>query len=564
MPQIKLPFKISFPWIVILPFILYCFHLLLFGDWLSDDAGISFAYARNFIHGHGFVSQAGASPLEGFSNFLWTLFLAPLFIGDPVDPTIMVKVISAGLILITYILIYTAISKNFITIPYKNLSIFVILLLLSINSSFVIWTSSGLENPLYAMLSVLYFLLILKYNRTVQPNYPLPAVIAFIAVLLALTRPDGILFALIFPVCLIFSLIFKRQKIAFTHLLLYLAFATVLFGGFLLFRYFYFHDFFPNAYHAKSSPGLNLLPYLIFIAEIYVIKSYELLFSVFSLRAGIFTIVLIVISTVVFLKSKSRRENLVLLLMTLTSWAIYILLPLDWMGEFRFATPFFIFLYIFLWLIIMQTLQLTIRREKIKQLFVLVAVLYFILSSAVIYISRSTAFSRDPSTSFKGIALRSGIRFNDYADLLHIKEASLLCADMGGTLYFSRHRVIDLAGLCDRKIAGLLHKNKQGLKDYVLDDLKPTFIHIRNVWSIFSDFEYDFRFRRDYIPLTETISDIVSAKEPEKVFHSGDYVRKDALPEPGLLQRVNEYLRGAKNHRFNSIDKKKLRPFPRG
>lgn len=548
---------------MILPFILYCFHLLLFGDWLSDDAGISFAYARNFIHGFGFVSQAGASPLEGFSNFLWTLFLAPLFIWDPVDPTVLIKAVSACFILVTYILLYAALSSNFSDVPYKNLSIFVILLLLSLNSSFVIWTSSGLENPLYAMLSVLYFLLILKYNRTNLPNYSLTFVITLAAVLLALTRPDGILFILIFPVYLVVTLIFKRQKFAFPHLCLYVCCAAALLGGFLLFRYFYFHDLFPNAYHAKSSPGLDLLPYLVFIAEIYIIKSYELLYSVFSLRAGIFTIALIVITTVVFLRSKSRRENLVLLLMTLTSWAIYILLPIDWMGEFRFATPFFIFLYVFLWLIFMQTLQLTIRKEKIKQFFVLMAALYFILSSAVIYTSRSTAFSRDPSTSFKGIALRSGIRFNDYADLLHIKEASLLCADMGGTLYFSRHRVIDLAGLCDRKIAGLVHKDTQALKDYVLNDLQPTFIHIRNVWSMVSDFEYDDRFRKDYLPLMERISDIVSAKEPEKVFHSGDYVRRYALPDPGLVQQVNRYLREAKNQRFNTIDKKKLRPFPR-
>jgi len=41
-------------------------------------------------------------------------------------------------------------------------------------------------------------------------------------------------------------------------------------------------------------------------------------------------------------------------------------------------------------------------------------------------------------------------------------------------------------------------------------------------------------------------------------------VRRDALPEPGLLQQVKEYLREAKSYRFNTIDKKKLLPFPRG
>src|SRR5215468_4863974 len=60
------------------PLALYVGHGALFGGWLIDDAGISFAYARNLAEGHGLVSQPGAPPVEGFSNPAWTLLLAAL------------------------------------------------------------------------------------------------------------------------------------------------------------------------------------------------------------------------------------------------------------------------------------------------------------------------------------------------------------------------------------------------------------------------------------------------------------------------------------------------------
>lgn len=44
-------------------------------DWVCDDAYITFRYARNLAEGHGLVYNAGEA-IEGYSNFLWTLWLA--------------------------------------------------------------------------------------------------------------------------------------------------------------------------------------------------------------------------------------------------------------------------------------------------------------------------------------------------------------------------------------------------------------------------------------------------------------------------------------------------------
>ena len=52
---------------------------------LFDDAAISLAYARNFADGHGLVWFAGQHPVEGYSNFLWTMIMTGVELGHPSD-----------------------------------------------------------------------------------------------------------------------------------------------------------------------------------------------------------------------------------------------------------------------------------------------------------------------------------------------------------------------------------------------------------------------------------------------------------------------------------------------
>ena len=51
-----------------------------------DDSFISFRYARNLLEGHGLVYNPG-EPVEGYTNFLWTLVMTIPFWLD-LDPII--------------------------------------------------------------------------------------------------------------------------------------------------------------------------------------------------------------------------------------------------------------------------------------------------------------------------------------------------------------------------------------------------------------------------------------------------------------------------------------------
>ncbi|MEZ6013503.1 MAG: hypothetical protein R3F49_00185 [Planctomycetota bacterium] len=45
-------------------------------DWVNDDAYITFTYARSLAQGHGFVHHAAGPAVEGFSELLFTLWIA--------------------------------------------------------------------------------------------------------------------------------------------------------------------------------------------------------------------------------------------------------------------------------------------------------------------------------------------------------------------------------------------------------------------------------------------------------------------------------------------------------
>ena len=73
------------------PFALLVLHF----DWLCDDAFISFRFAQNFANGLGLLYNPGLAPIEGYSNFLWVLWLSLFELLD-LDITVAAPVSSAA------------------------------------------------------------------------------------------------------------------------------------------------------------------------------------------------------------------------------------------------------------------------------------------------------------------------------------------------------------------------------------------------------------------------------------------------------------------------------------
>lgn len=497
-----------------LPLLVLFAHALLFGDWIVDDAGITFAYARNLVAGHGLVSQPGLPPVEGFSNFLWLLAFVPTLLAGLFHPVIVPKLASLALLAGSFVLL----DRGLLSLTGSRAVSLVTLLLLAVCSPFVIWTVSGLENPLYAFLLCLLFWLIVRERE----GNAFPWAAGAVAAGLALTRPDGILFAALYPL----STLLKGGGLG--RAFRYAAVFALLLGSFLLFRWSYFGDFYPNTFYAKGGPNAKVYLDLVTLQPRMTAKAFELFESV----AGPGNVLLpaALLAGTAFLLGRGRFEwkHSVLLTFAYFGAVPFLLLPFDWMEEYRFGTPFFPFLYAYA-VTLAASLGAMLFPQGRRRLPALAAGLAAVGLSLGLFAGRSVLFAAAPTVSFQEVVEKFGLRYNRYADLLRLERPSILLPDVGGTLWVSRLRVYDLVGLTDRTIARTLERNPEAFYDYIFDEAKPTFIHLHHYWTLQAGLDHDPRFRRDYLPLFHVVEPAVRQRAGGVPLTSGDFIRRDAI-----------------------------------
>jgi hypothetical protein len=184
--------KTSRSWAVFsigVPFLIYILHALFLKGWIVDDAGISFVFSRNLALGYGLVSQPGIPPVECYSNFAWVALFTPFFAANSFDPLLTPKIVSGVLVLLTFI----TLGRTFRHLSaYGSFATFIVATFASINTSFVVWTSSGLENPLYSFSLVLLLWIVCDsiQNQGFPPQNAIG--IGLVTGLIALVRPEAL------------------------------------------------------------------------------------------------------------------------------------------------------------------------------------------------------------------------------------------------------------------------------------------------------------------------------------------------------------------------------------
>ncbi len=218
---------------------------------LTDDAFISFRYARNWAEGLGLRFNPGAgNPVEGYSNFLWTALMAWLHLLS-LDMIRLSCWISAALGVLLLWLLYRSLRDD---LRVRPVAAFLGLLVAALSPAFAAWSTGGLETMLFALLFFLVF-----RNLLIRPEGPRPLASGLAAGLMALTRPEGIVWAF---VLLGLFLLFrpKREKGGvWRGAAVYLAGVLVLFVPYFAARFAYFGFPMPNTYYAKSVMGLLTL-----------------------------------------------------------------------------------------------------------------------------------------------------------------------------------------------------------------------------------------------------------------------------------------------------------------
>lgn len=190
---------------------------------LFDDAMISMRYAWNMVHGNGLVWNTG-DYVQGYSNLLWTLLIAPVNLLDKPLAALPVQIAGVGIMLA--IAFYTkSIAKLFSSdcvVAYLSfccaLSYYPL----------VYWSLMGMET------GFLCLMVLLGAYYTLQNRAMLAALFMCLAFL---TRSDSIVFAI--PM---FCYCFKWEAVCAYGLV-----AACL----LLFQFGYYGDWLPNTYTLK-------------------------------------------------------------------------------------------------------------------------------------------------------------------------------------------------------------------------------------------------------------------------------------------------------------------------
>ncbi len=215
---------------------------------VMDDAYISFRYLDHLLRGSGLVFNPGER-VEGYTNFLWIMALAPLrLLGLP--PEAASLAVSLGCLFL--VLQATRTSTALLTGDGRAGWAGVVLLACSVSLAF--WATTGMESVLLTALAAQATARLLSRG---EPD----ALSSLLFGLAVLTRPDAALLyaAVPLPYLALAAGVPVRRKLAVLgrSALFFLCLPL----AHLLFRWAYYHEVVPNTFFAKLGvPAALLLP----------------------------------------------------------------------------------------------------------------------------------------------------------------------------------------------------------------------------------------------------------------------------------------------------------------
>ena len=152
---------------------------------LFDDAMVSMTYARNLAAGAGLVWNPGGPAVEGYTNFLWTLWMAALHLAGAPESTVALLVMLSGLaVLVANLVVLWKLAR---LISTSATTARLAVLTTSLCYPLIFWTLRGMEVGLLALVVNLALL------QALSPPSSRPRFAHFFwLMLLPLIRPDGI------------------------------------------------------------------------------------------------------------------------------------------------------------------------------------------------------------------------------------------------------------------------------------------------------------------------------------------------------------------------------------
>lgn len=408
-------------------------HIRAYYPFIVDDAFISFRYAENLAQGYGLVFNPGEY-VEGYTNFLWVVLLA-MFHRFGIDTVFAARVLGgiSGLLTIWFLI---RITHLVVPTPRFGWNSSLAAFLVALYPGFAIWSTAGLETPLFTFLLVVCIWFFVQWVQGASFNAGVR--FSFTAVLLSLVRPEGPLF---FGIGLIAITAFKWlqshsvgkaiRTIYFPSLVF-----SILVGGYYLWRWQYYGYWLPNTFYLKVPRT----------SRIAISQGYWYISGFWSTIGGWW----LFWSPLVLLVTRRRAAWIWCCWLWLTAWLYYIhRVNGDWMPYYRFFIPVIPVLY----LLVQEMLRdihgacSTSKLPPTRSIgLVLSGILlgYSLLNAAYVWRTQHDELYRS------GVAYRdAGLWLRQHVE----KDKVIALADAGAIPYYSRLRVIDYYGLVNARVA---------------------------------------------------------------------------------------------------------------
>jgi hypothetical protein len=171
------------------------------------------------------------------------------------------------------------------------------------------------------------------------------------------------------------------------------------------------------------------------------------------------------------------------------------------------------------------------------------------LLSGGLWASIAREYRINPVAALCPIAYAEPFRLNAVADALGVRGGSFVGVDAGAVALASRLRFVDAVGLTEARVARYWQAHDMpGLRDYVFDQVRPTFYMVYSGWDLGPaedssrggpHFQQDPRFVRDYV---QVVPETETGASPSR---AGVWARREVVRDPAALaaaRRANDEL----------------------
>lgn len=460
--------------LIVLPTLLFLVLKSLARFWAStsDDAGISFAYAKNFFDGYGLVHSLGAEPVEGFSNPIWVFILGVFYWIGIEDLSQLSKIISAVAHVVSIIIAWLLPSK--LQHRDSKFSDLFAPIWLGLSPVVLMWSTSGLENAILNLFLLLSLWFASESSLSVRS-------LTWCAIFMSgviLTRPEGIGYAFVLGAAL-WIMSWDRKNQWFKNTLVYWIIIAVTTISFYLGRYIYFDQWLPNTYYAKvGGARVQQVWWHLESAGFQYVWSYIKHFKIswFALP----------LCFALMDKKVFRTTGLLALFIFSIFFPVYV--GGDWMGSWRFLTPAIALsaplLSMGIYNVCHKLAELRLLSLSKTQRDKLFGVLAICLCTAMIIHpneSRQNLLKKNPSPGWKlEENKRASESFSQLRTWLGLKRASLLIADVGAPSLARDLFVHDLGELCSRPLSRVTDPLQA--QELMLSEQRPDFVAFAASW----------------------------------------------------------------------------------